>query len=116
MTTSMDIAVCFDRSLLVAFYKPAITRTINSLIRHASSCTEGDICMALIEFQSHIDDWLTRTHPFTSSMNEYQTLINNLQTEAVTNMECKEIGKRFHIRRTLFFFYLYLQLLYSISV
>ena len=50
--------------------------------------------MALIEFQSHFDDWVTKTHPFTSSIDTFQKWLNAVQTKGGNSDESKAIGKK----------------------
>jgi Mg-chelatase subunit ChlD len=94
MTTTMDIAICFDCSLSISFYSKQIRRSILSILRHALLCDESDIRMALIEFQSHTDDWVTNIHPFTSSMDTFQQWINAVKTKGENLNECKAVGKK----------------------
>jgi len=93
MTTTMDIAVCFDCSLSISFYSNQIRRIILSILRKALLFDENGIRMALIEFQSHADDWVTKVHPFTSSIGTFQQSINAVQTKGENLHECKAIGK-----------------------
>ncbi len=90
----MDIAVCFDCSSSIAFYSKQIRRIILSILHKALLCDESDIRMALIEFQSHTDDWVTNIHPFTSSMDTFQQWINAVQTNGGNFNECKALGKK----------------------
>ena len=90
----MDIAVCLDCSSSIAFYFNQIRGRIFSILRNALACHQSDVRMALIEFQSHSDYWLTNTHPFTSSMDIFQGWFNAIQTEGTYIDENKAIGKR----------------------
>ena len=94
MTTTMDIAVCFDCSLSISFYSDQIRRRILSIFRKALSYDDDGIRMALIEFQSHSDDWVTKVHPFTSSISTFQQQINAVQTNGGNLNDCKAIGKK----------------------
>ncbi len=90
----MDIAVCFDCSLSISFYSDQIRRIILSILRKALLFDENGIRMALIEFQSHTDDWFTKVHPFTSSISTFQEWINAVETKGGNFYECKAIGKK----------------------
>jgi Mg-chelatase subunit ChlD len=94
MTTTMDIAVCLDCSSSIAFYSQQIRSIILSILRRALGCHQSDVRMALVEFLSHLDDWITRTHPFTSSINTFQEWINAVQTKGGYLDESKAIGKK----------------------
>jgi len=101
MTTTMDIAVCFDCSSSIAFYSRQIRRIILSILRNALLYDESDILMALIEFQSHTDDWVTNKHPFTSSMDTFQEWINAVRNEGGNSNECKAIADALNASLTL---------------
>jgi hypothetical protein len=94
MTTTMDIAVCFDSSFSISFYSDQIRRRILSIVRKALSYDDNGIRMALIEFQSHTDDWVTKVHPFTSSISTFQERINAVQTNGGNLNDCKAVGKK----------------------
>ncbi len=97
MTTTMDIAVCFDCSLSISFYSKQIRRIILSILRKILLLyDESDIRMALIKFQSHTDDWVTKVNTFTSSMEEFEKWINDVQTKGENFNQCKAIGKKKH--------------------
>jgi len=102
MTTTMDIVICFDCSLSITFYSNQIRRNILSILRKALLCDESDIRMALIEFQSHTDDWVTNIHPFTSSMNTFQEWINAVETRGGNLNECKAVGKKY-LKKIIFY-------------
>jgi hypothetical protein len=94
MTTTMDIAVCFDCSSSIAFYSKQIRRILRSIFRNALLSNENDVRMALIEFQSHTDEWVTKVHPFTSSIDTFQAWIDAVRTEGGNSDECKAVGKK----------------------
>ncbi|CAF0814636.1 unnamed protein product [Adineta steineri] len=81
MTTSIDIAVCLDRSSSIAFYSKQIRLSLRSILNRALSCHQSDVRMALIEFQSHSHHWRTNIHPFTSSGDEFQEWIDAIEIE-----------------------------------
>jgi Mg-chelatase subunit ChlD len=94
MTTSMDIAVCLDCSLSMTFYLNQIRLRILSILSKALACHQSDVRMALIEFQSHTDSWVTNIHPFTSSMDRFQDWIDVVQTTGGNSDDSKAIGKK----------------------
>ncbi|CAF0877651.1 unnamed protein product [Rotaria sp. Silwood1] len=91
MTTTMDIAVCLDCSSSITSYLNRIRLNILSIVKRSLSEHQSDVRMALIEFQSHTDDWVTNIHPFTSSMDLFQEWINAVRTEGGNSNECKAI-------------------------
>lgn len=90
-TTSMDIAVCFDCSLSMTFYSNSFRRMILTLLR---KMIPSDLRMALTEFQSHDDRWVTKVHPFTSSIDEFEEWMNAIETKGENFVDCKAIGNR----------------------
>jgi len=97
----MDIAVCFDCSSSIAFYSQQIRRIILSILRKVLLIDGSDIRMALIEFQSHTDDWVTKEHQFTSSMDIFQSWINAVQNKGGNSNECKAIDDALNASLTL---------------
>ncbi|CAF2393148.1 unnamed protein product [Rotaria sp. Silwood2] len=91
MTTTMDIAVCLDCSSSMTFYLNSIRLNILSIVKKSIIEHQSDVRMALIEFQSHTDDWVTNIHPFTSSMDLFQEWLNAVRTEGRNSNECKAI-------------------------
>lgn len=53
-----------------------------------------DIRMALNQFQSHYDRWVTQVHPFTSSIDEFEEWMNAIETKGENFVNCKAIGNR----------------------
>ena len=94
MTTTMDIAVCLDCSLSITFYLNQIRLNILSVLYKALMRHQNDIRIALIEFQSHTDFWVTNTHSFTSSIDIFEEWITIIRTDGRNSNECKAIGKR----------------------
>lgn len=95
VTTTMDIAVCFDCSLSMSFYSNYIRRMILSVLRKIIMSDQHiDIRMALNQFQSHYDRWVTQVHPFTSSIDEFEEWMNAIETKGENFVNCKAIGNR----------------------
>jgi hypothetical protein len=90
----MDIAVCLDCSSSIAFYSNQIRSIILSILRKALGCHLSDVRMALVEFLSHLDNWITRTHPFTSSIDTFQERINAVENQGGHLDQSKAIGKK----------------------
>ncbi|CAF3318803.1 unnamed protein product [Rotaria socialis] len=91
MTTTMDIAVCIDCSSSITSNFDRIRLNILSILNEALTEHQSDVRMALIQFRSHYDNWVTKTHPFTSSMDLFQEWINAVQIDGENSNECKAI-------------------------
>ncbi|CAF0723027.1 unnamed protein product [Rotaria sordida] len=91
MTTTMDIVVCLDCSSSMTSYFNHIRLDILSIVNELLIEHQSDVRIALIEFQSHTDYWITNIHPFTSSMNLFQEWMNAARTEGKNSNECKAI-------------------------
>lgn len=80
METSMDIAICLDCTASVASSFCQVRDRIASIIEPIIR-TQKDIRLALIEFRSRDDRWVTIIHPFTNSPTTFQTWLENTQAK-----------------------------------
>lgn len=92
MTTTMDIVVAYDSSLLISMYKLRISDTVRSVTAHVPSLSQNDVRMCLAEFQSHINNFTTQIYPFTGSKEQFYDWIDAVPTESVTEKSCKSIA------------------------
>ena len=89
----MDIAVCLDCTSSVAPSLCEVRERIVAMIEPALR-NNGDIRLALIEFRSRNDSWVTIIHPFTHSAQTFQHWLNNTQAEGGSQDGTRAIGKR----------------------
>ncbi|CAF0829112.1 unnamed protein product [Rotaria sp. Silwood1] len=80
METSMDIVICLDCTSSVASFICQVRDRIWSIIEPIIE-NKSDIRLALIEFRSHDDSWVTVIHPFTHSARIFQDWLSNTQAE-----------------------------------
>ncbi|CAF0768854.1 unnamed protein product [Rotaria sordida] len=80
MEASMDIAICLDCTSSVASSFCQVRDRISSIIEPIIE-NKNDIRLALIEFRSRDDSWVTIIHPFTHSASTFQNWLNNTQAE-----------------------------------
>lgn len=93
METSVDIAICLDCTSSVASSFCQVRDRI-SLIIEPIIDNKNDIRLALIEFRSRDDTWVTIIHPFTNSTSLFQKWLNNTQAEGGSKDGTRAIGKR----------------------
>jgi len=93
MTTETDVVVVYDSSLLITMHKPRISDTVRAVTEHVPTSNQDDTRMNLVEFKSHVDDSLTKTHSFTTEKQHFLTWIDAVPTESVTEKSCKFVGK-----------------------
>ena len=92
MDNTADIAVCLDRALSISFHRPAIRSTLSSIFQNAISINPHGIRMAISAFQSHGDQDLIYSRPFTSSLDEFWQTMDGIQTTGDDSNEKKAIG------------------------
>lgn len=95
----MDIAVCVDCSSSITSYFDHVRLSILSTFNEILAEHQNDVRIALIEFQSHTDSWVTNIHPFTSSMNLFHEWFDAIRTDGKNTNQCKAVGKmikKFH--------------------
>jgi hypothetical protein len=89
----MDIAICLDCTLSVASSFRQIHDRISSIIKPIIH-TKNDIRLALIEFRSRDDSWVTIIHPFTHSASTFEDWFNNIQPDGGSQDGSRAISKR----------------------
>lgn len=93
MTTQTDVVFAYDSSLLITMYKERISDTVRTVTKHVPTSNQDDTRMNLVEFQSHVDGFLTKTHSFTTEKQHFHAWIDAVPTESVTEKSCKFVGK-----------------------
>jgi hypothetical protein len=93
METSMDIAICLDCTSSVASSFCQVRDRISSIIEPIIQ-DKNDIRLALIEFRSRDDSWVTIIHPFTHSASTFQNWLNNTQAEGGSQDGTRAISKK----------------------
>jgi len=92
METSLDIAICLDctSSITSSFcqVRDRICSIIEPIIDH-----KNDTRLALIEFRSRDDSWVTVIHPFTHSTTTFQNWLNHTQAEGGSQDGTRAISK-----------------------
>jgi hypothetical protein len=93
METSMDIAICLDCTSSIA---PSFCQVRDriALIVEPIIQNHRDIRLALIEFRSRDDSWVTIIHPFTHSASTFQNWLNNAQAEGGSQDGTRAISKK----------------------
>jgi len=89
----MDIAICLDCTSSVASSLCQIRGRISAIIEPIIY-NKNDIRLALIEFRSHDDSWVTFIHPFTYSTSLFQNWLNNTQAEGGSQDGTRAISKK----------------------
>lgn len=92
MTTETDVVVVYDSSLLITMHKSRISDTVRAVTEHVPTSNQDDTRMNLVEFKSHVDDSLTKTHSFTTEKQHFLTWIDAVPTESVTEKSCKFVA------------------------
>ncbi|CAF2104992.1 unnamed protein product [Rotaria magnacalcarata] len=80
MEASMDIAICLDCTSSIASSFCQVRDRIGSIVEPITRIKK-DIRLALIEFRSRDDSWVTIIHPFTQSANTFQNWLNNTKAD-----------------------------------
>jgi len=93
METSMDIAICLDCTSSIASFFCQVRDRISSIIKPIIH-NKNDIRLALIEFRSRDDSWVTLIHPFTQSISTFQNWLNNSQAEGGSQDGTRAISKK----------------------
>ena len=96
----MDIAVCLDCTSSVAPSLCEVRDRIAAMIEPVLR-KKGDIRLALIEFRSRDDSWVTVIHPFTHSAPTFHHWLNNAQAEGGSEDGTRAISKRSTIEHSL---------------
>jgi hypothetical protein len=95
METSMDIAICLDCTSSIAssfcHVRHHISKMLEPILRKPS-----DIRLALIEFRSRDDSWVTVIHPFTQSTSTFLYWLNNTYAEGGSQDGTRAISKLFN--------------------
>lgn len=93
METSVDIAICLDCTSSIASTFCQVRDRISSIIEPLIDF-KNNIRLALIEFRSRDDTWVTVIHPFTNSTNTFQNWLNNVQVKGGSKDGTRAISKR----------------------
>ena len=95
MPATMDIVICLDCTSSITSYFRKILQTIDSILNSVAIMQDqSDIRMALIEFRSHYDRFLTNTHPFTQSISTFRQELKNVRPEEDGRDAAEAIGKK----------------------
>ena len=92
MEASMDIAICLDCTSSVASTFCQVRDRISAIIAPAVR-NRSDIRLALIEFRSRDDSWVTIIHPFTHSASTFHHWLNNARAEGGSQDGTRAISK-----------------------
>ena len=93
METSLDIAICLDCTSSVASSLCEVRDRISSIVEPVLH-KKNDIRLALIEFRSRDDSWVTIIHPFTHSASTFHYWLNNAQAKGGSQDGTRAISKR----------------------
>ena len=89
----MDIAICLDCTSSVASSFCHIRDRISAIVEPVLRHRQHDIRLALIEFRSRADSWVTVIHPFTHSTSTFQYWLNNAQANGGSQDGSRAISK-----------------------
>lgn len=93
METSLDIAICLDCTSSVAPSFCQVRDRVSAILDSIND-QQNDTRLALIEFRSRDDHWVTVIHPFTHCIDTFQSWFNNVRTEGGSQDGTRAISKR----------------------
>jgi hypothetical protein len=102
MEASMDIAICLDCTSSVASSFCQVRDRISAIIAPAVQ-NQSDIRLALIEFRSRDDSWVTVIHPFTHSASTFHHWLKNARAEGGSQDGTRAISKHDKLSECSFF-------------
>jgi hypothetical protein len=88
----MDIAICLDCTSSIAPSFCEVRDRISAIVEPVLH-NQQDIRLALIEFRSRDDSWITVIHPFTHSASTFQFWLNNAQAKGGSQDGSRAISK-----------------------
>ena len=93
METSLDIAICLDCTSSIASSFCQVRDRICSIIEPIIDL-KNDTRLALIEFRSRDDSWVTVIHPFTHSTTAFQNWLRDAHAEGGSQDGTRAISKK----------------------
>lgn len=92
METSLDIAICLDCTASIGPSICEVRDQISSIVQPVLN-KKHDIRLALIEFRSRDDSWVTVIHPFTHSVSTFQCWLNDVRAKGGSQDGTRAISK-----------------------